>query len=214
MIRINCVQGSPEWIQARLGIPTASQFHRIISPKKLKPSESAEKYMYELLAEQMLQEPIDTNSSEFMVRGSTLEAGAIEYYELQRDVDTEKVGFILTDDRLVGCSPDRLVGDDGGLEIKCPSAAVHVGYLVDGFDDNHRIQVQGCMYVTGRDWWDLESYNPLLPAVVARAERDELVTEALSEGLKAFFAKMRDARWKLEKAGHLEPSELWELKVA
>src|SRR6516162_6673432 len=52
-------QGSGEWYAKRLGIPTASNFHKIITPKTAELSKSAVPYMYKLLAERLLNEPSD-----------------------------------------------------------------------------------------------------------------------------------------------------------
>ena len=110
-------QGSAQWIAARLGLPTASQFSRILTPRTLKPSASAERYLWELLAERIIGQPANDASTKFMERGKAMEAQAVAFYELQRGVDTRRVGFVTRDDGLVGCSPDRFVGDDGLLEI-------------------------------------------------------------------------------------------------
>jgi len=165
MILLDLKQGSPEWHRARLGIPTASQFARILTPTG-KPSSAAERYLHELIAERLLGEQVVDYESDEMHRGTELESQAVAWYELQRDVDAQRAGFCLTDDRLCGCSPDRLIGEDGGLEIKCPSAAVHVGYLLDSVGAKFTPQVQGCLWITGRQWWDLVSFNPLLPSSV------------------------------------------------
>ena len=201
MITVECEQGSQAWLNARLGIPTASQFDRILSPKTLKPSASAEGYRHELLAEWLLGEPIDTVNTEWMQRGIELEPRAVQFYEFQRDIETTRIGFCLTDDRLAGCSPDRLVGDDGGLEIKCPSAKVHVGYLIDGVAGAHIAQVQGCMWVTGRAWWDVMSFNPSLPPSLVRVQRDAKFMAALDEALPAFTTKLGEMREKLTAMG-------------
>ena len=93
MITVECEQGSTQWLNARLGIPTASQFDRILSPKTLKPSASAEGYRHELLAEWLLGEPIDTVNTEWMQRGIELEPRAVQFYEFQRDIETTRIGF-------------------------------------------------------------------------------------------------------------------------
>ena len=49
MIELPCQQGSVEWFEARLGIPTASEFSRIVTPTG-KLSASRHAYMGELLA--------------------------------------------------------------------------------------------------------------------------------------------------------------------
>lgn len=197
MIRVECLQGSESWHAARLGLPTASSFHRIVTPKSGKPSASSHKYLYELVAERLLGTPLDSASSEFMERGKALEGEAVAWYELQRGVDTEKVGFVLTDDRRAGCSPDRLVGEDGGLEVKCPSAGVHVGYLLGELSEEYRCQVQGGLWVTGRRWWDLLSYNPLLPSALVRIERDEEFIAALESAVGEFCERLDEATKRL-----------------
>jgi len=197
MIRHDFPQGSQAWHAARLGIPTASNFGRIITPTG-KPSASADAYMHELLAERMLGCPLNTESIDFMERGKALESQAVAFYELQRGVDTEAVGFCLADDECAGCSPDRLVGMEGGLEIKCPSPAVHVGYLLSGgISDKYRPQVQGSLWITGRWWWDTLSYHPDLPPALVRAERDPNYITALEEALSAFCGRLEAADKKL-----------------
>src|SRR5262245_45091449 len=119
MIIHDVVQGSTSWLQLRAGIPTASQFDQIITPSG-KPSKSAERYMLTLLAERLMGHPITENVSMWMKRGSEMEADAVAFYQLQTDSDTVPVGFITNDEGTIGASPDRLVGEEGLLEIKCP----------------------------------------------------------------------------------------------
>lgn len=186
MIRVECLQGSGAWFQARLGIPTASQFERILTPKTLKLSGSAPAYRNELLAEWLLGESQDTTEYDFTARGSQMEAEARAYYELLHDVEVEQVGFLLRDDRRAGGSPDGLVGSAGMLELKCPSAAVHVGYLLDTAGDKYKAQMQGNLWVAEREWCDFVSYHPTLPKVVVRVTRDEAFIAALAEAMQQF----------------------------
>jgi len=125
----NVAQGSTEWLLLRMGRPTASCFDRIITPSG-KPSSQASDYCNLLLAELMLGRPIETPAMPWMERGSLLEDDARAEYEFVNDVTVDRVGFCTTDDGLIGCSPDGLVGEDGLLELKCPKAEVHVGYLL------------------------------------------------------------------------------------
>ena len=99
---VECTQGSPAWVEARLGIPTASNFSRIITAKTAKLSSSAEGYLCELVAESLLGVPVDEATSSFMERGADLEAEAFARYELEYDVDTTPVGFVLRDDGRAG----------------------------------------------------------------------------------------------------------------
>jgi hypothetical protein len=195
-------QGSAEWHAARLGIPTASNFGRIVTPGG-KLSASADTYLHELVAERILGFPLNTESVDFMERGKALESHAVSWYELQRDVDTEAVGFCLTDDGRAGCSPDRLVGAAGGLEIKCPSPAVHVGYMLDGgISDKYRPQVQGALWITGRDWWDTLSYHPDLPPALVRVKRDEEYITALAANVERFCDALVTATERVQATMH------------
>lgn len=197
MIRVDCVQGSEEWHRHRMGRPTASQFSRIIQPKNRKPSASQHKYKCELVAERLLQTPLVSEATAFMERGKAMEDEAVAYYELQRGVDTERLGFALTDDRRAGCSPDRLVGADGLLQIKCPSPGVHVGYLLGDVAEDYMAQVQGELWVTGRAWADVLSYSPLMPPALVRVDRDEAYIRDLSALVLAFSDDVDEAEARL-----------------
>ena len=195
MIRLDVAQGSPEWYDARLGLPTASAYDRILTPKKLQVSASATAYRNQLLVEYLFGIPVvDADATGFMRRGAEMESEAVAWYEMHRDVDVDRVGFCLHDDRRTGCSPDGLVGDEGGLEMKCPSAHVHVGYLLDGLTDEYRLQVQGGLWVTGRQWWDFLSYHPTLPAVLVRMHRDDECIAALNAAIPAFCDQLDAAK--------------------
>lgn len=193
-------QGSPEWLMARLGLPTASQFDRIIT-KGGKPSDQAVKYMHQLLAEQLLGVPMANASSGFMERGSILEQRAVSYYEFEKETETTEVGFLLRDDRRSGASPDRFVGSDGLLEIKVPSAPVHVGYLLDKEGIGYRVQVQGQLWVAERDWSDTLSWHPELPPALVRQTRDEKFIALLAAAVAQFTDMLDAAKEQLQKLG-------------
>jgi hypothetical protein len=201
MIHIDVEQGSKAWLDAKVGIPSASNFHRIITPKTLKPSAAADGYMHELLAERLLGQPLDDATTNFMQRGTIIEKKAREWYALQRDCDVEQVGFLLADDRRAGCSPDGLIGTAGGLEIKCPSAAVHVGYVLGELAEKYRCQIQGGLWITGAEYWDFVSYNPDLPNVLVRFERDEKFIAALANAVGEFAVAIEAAAAKLAHLG-------------
>jgi hypothetical protein len=197
---IDVEQGSSDWIKARLGIPTASRFDRILTPTG-QLSKASVNYMYELIAESIIGQPCDPAQSQFMERGNELEQEAVDLYEFQKDISVNRIGFCLLEDGSAGCSPDGLVGMDGGLEIKCPAAKTHIGYILDerSFYRNYRLQVQGSLYVTERDWWDLLSYNPVLPNPIVRIHRDDDFIEKLAAALREFNDKLAEMRAKVEK---------------
>lgn len=200
MIVLDCPQGSREWLEARLGIPTASCFDEILTPATLKLAKGATLYRNLLLAEWMLGYPIEQPVNGWMERGIMLEPQARASYELTHDVVVRTVGLVLRDDRQVGGSPDGLVGEDGGIELKCPAPQTHVGYLMEPTTlvQKYRHQVQGCLYLTGREWWDLVSYCPGLPTVEQRVTPDLEYHKALEGALEWFLADLADAKAILE----------------
>jgi hypothetical protein len=192
MIVYDFEQGSPEWCRARCGVVTASHFSDILSDKTLKPLK-ADAYLNRLAAETVLGTPLDESiRSGFVERGIDMEAEAVRFYEFSRGVDTDPVGFCLRDDKRVGCSPDRLIGTDGGLEIKVPAAHTHVSYMLDNDElvAAYRGQVQGALWLTGRKWWDIVSYHPDLPSVIVRVEPDAQYAGAIGPAIDAFLARL------------------------
>lgn len=201
MIRLDHAQGTPEWEEARLGIPTASNFHRVMTEKAMVYTKTAStSYALELAFERLTGHAVDSGSSAFMERGSSLEAKARSWYALTRDVEVEECGLCLTDDRKAGASPDGLVGDPGGLEIKCLGAVGHLGALNGDFPAK-MTQVQGGLWVTGRDWWDVVAFNPDLPNAVWRVWRDEEYIGKLAACLARFHEECEEVLERIKGAG-------------
>lgn len=183
-------QGSAEWLNARLGVVTASNMGRVVTDagklRKAKKgdglAQGAESYMHELLAEWLLGMPVHADANQFMQRGTDMEEEAAAWYSWEYDVPLTKTGFITTDCGQVGASPDRLCGDAGLVEIKCPSAVQHVANLLE-MTTEYNAQVQTQLYVTGRDYCDLLSYSPTIPSVVKRIERDAEFQSNLHDAL-------------------------------
>ena len=195
-------QGSPEWARARMGIPTASSFEKILTPGG-KPSKQAEAYRRHLIAEMVLGLPIDAPKTSWMERGTEMEGEAVCFYEFERDCAVQTVGFITDDRGRYGCSPDRLISTDGLLEIKCPSPAVHVGYMLwDHVDDDYRVQLQGQLLVAERDWTDICSYHPAMPPVIVRVSRDEEFIGKLRDALERFCDETDAEVERLRAAGY------------
>jgi len=179
-------QRSEAWDRLRLGIPTSSCFEKIYTPGG-KPSAMWKRYTYHLIAERLLQRAVGTYTSPAMERGVIVEADAAAWYELTEDIETQKIGFITTDDGKIGASPDRLVGDDGLLEIKCPEPAAQVEYLLTGkLDRTYYPQLQGQLYVSERAWVDIVAWSDALPSAVIRVERDEKYIDGLAKELARF----------------------------
>ena len=170
---INHEQGTQEWLNSRLGCPSGSGFDKLIQASG-KPSTQAEGYINQLIAELMTGQTTEVKVTEWMQRGTELEPMARNFYELASGNDVEEVGFCKHDILECGVSPDGLVGDDGGLEIKCPNPATHIAYLRAGvLPTKYKQQVMGCMWITDRQWWDFVSYHETMPALIVRVERDD-----------------------------------------
>jgi hypothetical protein len=183
-------QGSPEWLAVRLGIPTASEFHRIITAVKGDLSKQARKYAAGLVAETLLGHPLEQPPGEpwAMARGKALEPLAIQQYAFTNDVGIERVGFVTTDDGKIGCSPDGIIlGARGGLEVKCTLDEQHMSIFMDGPGDDYKQQVQGNLAVAELEWWNLYAYHPELPPVTIRTYRDERYIAKMGGALREFL---------------------------
>jgi hypothetical protein len=189
---IDCEQGSVEWYRARIGIPTASEFHQIVTPAKGLLSKYSTKYAYRLIAERLLNRPMESVEGQtWMERGKELEPKAAAQYEFVHEVELQRVGFCTTDDGMLGASPDRIVkGRAAGVEIKCPSPAVHIGYLLDGPGDDYRPQVQGQLMVCEFDYVDFYAYSDRMPPRAIRNGRDEGYIKLLRDALEEFNIKL------------------------
>jgi predicted phage-related endonuclease len=188
-----CDQGSEEWIQARLGIPTASEFHTVMAiGKGGGESKTRRTYMLKLAGEILTGEQMDSYSNHHMERGKVMEDEARDLYAFMKDASPECVGFIRNGQK--GCSPDSLVGDDGMLEIKTKLPHLQVDCLLaDRLPPEHKAQCQGALWVAERQWIDFVSYWPGLPMFVFREERDEEYIAKIAAAVDEFNAELAHA---------------------
>jgi hypothetical protein len=203
-------QNTEEWFRLRMGIPTASEFDRIITPTG-KLSTQAPGYMNKLLWEYVsgvpLQEQEDMYQSPWMEHGHEYEEQTVKSFELMTGLVPEKCGFISAWDEIIGCSPDRIVRDVGCCEMKSPAPFTQIGYLLDqnALRDKYWVQVQGQMFVSDFNQQFLCSDNPKLPPVILKIERDEKFCALLALALRQFVDKMLEARLRLDKEFGLLP---------
>lgn len=193
MIYHELSQGSTEWFKARLGLATASCFDQIITPKTGEPSKSMDAYANRLIGELITGENSEKFENYWMERGAILEADAAAAYEVITDYKLDRGGFLTNDDMTIGASPDRRVSGPngnviGGVEIKCPSPAVHVTNLLrEGkIDPSYTPQVQGQIMVGGFEFVDWFSYHPDMPPAHIRTFRDDVYCEKLQNALDEF----------------------------
>ncbi|NHZ94627.1 lambda exonuclease family protein [Massilia sp. CCM 8734] len=156
-------QGTAEWLLERLGHASASRFADILAVSaKGVPLKSREDYLMQLVTERLYKRPTESASSQAMQWGKESEPLARTAYEVETGVIVIESDFVKHPTiPFVGCSPDGLIGTKGGYESKCPAnSAVHMATWRDGMPKAHVAQVQGCMWVVGREWWDFVSYDP------------------------------------------------------
>lgn len=180
-------QGSVEWLAVRHGVVTASEIDALVSPEwAVRKGEGPRTYLSTKIAEKLMGWRPEANTFA-MDQGTILETIAIPWYEFAHDVKINRVGFCLSDDSRYGCSPDGLIGEDGGVEIKCPTPPKHISYLLAGeVPKDYRSQVQFSLFVTGRKWWKFVSYSNYLPALVLHVLPDPEAHAAFRSALSIF----------------------------
>jgi len=178
MIIHDVEQRSEEWYALRLGIPTGSAFSKLITSQG-KPSKSLPEYATTLAGEKFSGKELEAwEGNQWTERGKELEIDAKEFYEFTNDVTVDEVGFITSDDKTRGCSPDGLVNDDGMTEYKCLKGENHIKAIM--YYKKHKkaqpvyiAQTQGQMMIAERKWCDLVFFHPELPTLVIRQIYDE-----------------------------------------
>lgn len=157
-------------------------------------SDAAKDYAFRLAVERISGEPLDECgfSTYAMRRGQELEQDARDAHSFDRDVVVQTAGFVVTADGKFGASADGLIGRDGGSEYKCLIDPARIRDIVlSGDIDEFKDQVQGGMWITGRQWWHFCLYCPALALVgkaltVFHVERDDDYIEAMEADLIEF----------------------------
>ena len=192
-------QKTLDWARLHIGIPTASALGNLVTPEfKIREGEMWRTYLYTKVAEAWREEPLMEISSFSVEQGEILECEALSFFALETNQAVREVGFITTDDGGFGCSPDGLLEGEHGLEIKCPSAHVHVKYLLDGkLPKDYAPQVYGSMYATGFPQWTFMSYRRNFPPLILTIKRDEEIMDKIREALAKFGSDFDDAMRKV-----------------
>lgn len=192
---LNLEQGSGEWLKARLGVVTASEIDALVSPTgKVRTGQGPHSYLCRKVSEKVLGwVPPDAHTWN-MEQGNLVESHARGWLAFEYDLDIRQVGFCVSDDGLSGCSPDGLIGEDGGVEIKAPTPPVQTEYLLAGeLPEKYVLQVQYSLWVTQRKWWIFCSYNLQLSPLFIRVEPDPKIQAAISEAMADFAPKFHEA---------------------
>lgn len=189
---IGAEQGSHEWLQIKLGVVSASN----ISAALAKPgTETRLTYLAELVGQVCTSQIEEFNSKE-MDWGKMNEAGARAGYEFQTGLVVQPVTFVFKDDTFrVGCSPDGIVTDKKGVEIKCPyKTANFIKFAcAEKIKPEWYHQVQACIWILDSGEWDFGQNDPRMqvsPLKFVTIERDAEVMKRLDDEIPKFLEDM------------------------
>lgn len=177
----NIEQNSEEWHELRRGKMTASNATAIGAN-----GAGLVTYTKELVLDRLgiITEPYINSDIE---RGNELEEEARQAYEFKTGVTTKKTGFITNSIyKNVGCSPDAIINEDGGLELKARNNLKHLSLILGETKEIPFNQIQLTLLITERKWWDFASYNPNFskPLFITRILPDEKYFEKLKNGIE------------------------------
>lgn len=201
-------QGTGDWHRARAGMITASRFGDVIGKgKNGQYLKAREDYLIEIVTERLTGEPIMRSHGVNGEYGKTLEEYARLAFEAETGIMVRESDFIQHPElKSVGCSPDGLISDDSGLEIKCPaSSVIHLRtILTDEVPAEHMPQIQGNLWVTNRSLWHFVSYDGRMPAHLRLfhkiVPRDDKYIETLDAEIRTFERDVQAFMAKLPRA--------------
>lgn len=193
MDSLTLVQGSPEWLAARVGSLGASQVHEALAKTKSGWGAGRANTMAALVVERLTGQPTVMFQNDAMRWGTETEPQARDAYAFHADVDVEQVGLI-KHPRIGGthASPDGLIGPDGLLEIKCPQSGTHMETLLGApIASKYITQVQWQLACFDRAWCDWVSFDPRFPGemqlFIQRIHRDDTHIAELEREVAAFL---------------------------
>jgi hypothetical protein len=160
-----------EWLEEKRGKFSSSDSDRLVgyldNPDKF--PKGAETYVLEKVIETLTHKTEDGYKNAAMMRGNENEEAAMKRFIEETGIEVYNFGndqeFITLGDNF-GCTPDGLIGNDGGAETKCPDSKTHFNYLkiktVEEFKKackKYYWQIQTSMYATGRQYWYFISFD-------------------------------------------------------
>lgn len=189
------IQGSDEWFAARLGLLTASEMGRILTPTgKTAANAASRAHVWEIAAQRITGHVEPTYIGDEMLRGHEDEILARALYA-EKYAPVTECGFVTNDEWgfTIGCSPDGLVGEDGAIECKSRRQRFQIETIVTGkVPDEHVLQPQTILLVTRRKWIDYVSYSGGLPMKPIRVLPDRAVQDAILEAASSFEARVAE----------------------
>lgn len=189
-------QGSDEWLQARCGLISASIMNDILTPTlKASSNEKTRQAVYELACQRVTNYVEPQYWTDAMLRGVADESVAAELYA-DKVAPVQEIGGMVRefDFGRIWYSPDRLVGDDGLIEIKSRRNGLHFKTVADGdVPKEHVLQLQAGLLVSGRDWIDYISICKGQPLFIKRVEPDPIYHDAILTACEALEKSIADA---------------------
>ena len=180
----------------RCGLLTAGTIGRLITPKLQVADNDTSRGLIETLVAERLTghiDPIYPNAD--MQRGTMDEPYARDLYAEWYGAVTE-IGFAIRtiNGHRLGASPDGLLRETGGLEIKSRRPKAHLKTILSNTVPTENLaQIHTCMLVLDRDWWDYCSYAGGWPLHIIRVYRepqwDAVITDAL-DSFESVAARM------------------------
>ena len=196
------IQGTPEWLQLRLGHVTASRVADIMAKTKTGPSASRQNYLIELAIQRVTGVVEESYKNEAMIRGTEEEPKARQAYELLTETFVEEVPFVKHKTiEWFGCSPDGIIKNNDGtynlLEIKNPNSATHWSYIKEGEPPTkYKIQMMAQMACTDAQWCDFFSYDSRMLEgsrhFLKRMMRDDKFIEEMEKEVKTFLDEVAE----------------------
>ena len=195
--KIEAAQGSGAWLRERMGQCTASRFKDVLDFTKAgKEGSKRAAYKMECVIARITGITPQHFVTDAMQWGTDHEPMARMAYESRTGSLVEATGYIPHPTiKMCGGSPDGLIDDDGGVEFKCPNTSTHIKTMLSG-ECEHLPQIQGYMWITGRQWFDFVSYDPRMPEglrlYVQRIKRDEEYIAKLSLAVSDFLGEVQE----------------------
>jgi putative phage-type endonuclease len=191
-------QGTMEWLKERCGCLTASRMAEAMDfLKGGKESDKRRKLKIELIAERMTDLMVGRFVNDAMKWGIETEPFARARYEEVTGTLVTLCGFALHGGiPYFGASPDGLIGEDGLIEIKCPTTTTYMEWMVGGVvPEQHKPQMLAQLSVTDRKWVDFFAFDPRIKIeerqhFLRRFEPDSKDIVKVEDSAKSFLAEL------------------------
>lgn len=188
------IQGSDEWLEARLGCATASCFADVMAKGE---GIVRKKYMRRIVAERLTGKSVESFSNPHLERGTEQEGYARMEYESATGNLVQEVGFLRHPEIMAGASPDGIIDANGGIEIKSVIPTVQIETIERGaYPAQHKPQIMGNLWISEREWWDYVSYSPDMPdplrLYVFRVHRDDEYIQNLEAEVIRFLSEAEE----------------------